>query len=104
EQEYLLAVAHAIRETGRATGTDVARRLGLSTRGVSSYRARLLERGTLVAEGEALVFAIPGMGDYVISRATRPLASPPSSRPPTRPQAVALPPPSPRRGGPTPGR
>jgi hypothetical protein len=32
EQEYLLAVAHAIRETGRATGTDVARHLGLSTR------------------------------------------------------------------------
>jgi hypothetical protein len=101
EQEYLLAVARAIRETGRATGAEVARRLGVQTRAVSSYRARLLERGTLVAEGDGLLFAIPGMGDYVLAHDEH---GTPAGAARTPAQGPPRPPSPPGRRGPTIGR
>jgi hypothetical protein len=43
----------------------------LATSQVSYYRDRLLTKGTLVAEGEALRFSVPGMAGYVLGRARR---------------------------------
>jgi hypothetical protein len=48
------------------TGGAVARRLGVEPARPSQYRARLIEKGTVVAEGDALSFAVPGMAAYVL--------------------------------------
>lgn len=69
ERQYLVAVAELLGRGEPATGAAVAVRLGLSTRQVSSYRDRLLTRGTLVAEATQLRFAVPGMAGYVRARA-----------------------------------
>jgi hypothetical protein len=59
------------------TGGAVARRLGMTPAQLSQHRARLIERGTLMAEGDTLSFAVPGMAAYVL-RATE--ASEPRDR------------------------
>jgi hypothetical protein len=66
ERQYLAAVAELIGRGEVATGAAVAARLGLTTRQVSSYRERLLTKGTLVAEASQLRFAVPGMAGYVL--------------------------------------
>ncbi len=66
EQEYLLALAAQQAEGQPMTGGAVARRLGVVPAQLSQYRARLIEKGTLVAEGDALSFAVPGMAAYVL--------------------------------------
>jgi len=71
EREYLVAVAEVLAAGGEARGGEVARHLGLATSQVSYYRDRLLTKGTLVAEGEALRFSVPGMAGYVLGRARR---------------------------------
>ncbi|MDQ6744629.1 MAG: AAA family ATPase [Actinomycetota bacterium] len=67
EREYLVALAEVQSTTaGPVTGGDVARSLGRPTSAVAVYRGRLIDRGTLVGEGERLSFAVPGMADYVL--------------------------------------
>lgn len=89
EREYLRAVAELGGPGRRVTGRAVAERLGLSPYVAAQYRSRLVTSGTLVANGDALDFAVPGMANYV----RRQPAPASRSRPP---QA------SPRRAGPAP--
>jgi hypothetical protein len=62
ERAYMLAVADLIRAGGPATGAEVAKRLETNTRQLSSFRDRLINRGTLLVEGDgrALRFTVPG--------------------------------------------
>jgi hypothetical protein len=80
EQQYLFALAFQQAEGQPVTGGAVARRLGVAPSQLSSYRARLIEKGTLVAEGDKLSFAVPGMAAYVLravkASETRRLAEP----------------------------
>lgn len=66
EQQYLLALASQQAEGQPMTGGAVARRLGVTPAQLSQHRARLIEKGTLVAEGDTLSFAVPGMAEYVL--------------------------------------
>lgn len=66
EQQYLLALASQQAEGQPMTGGAVARRLGVTPAQLSQHRARLIEKGTLVAEGDTLSFAVPGMAAYVL--------------------------------------
>lgn len=75
EREYLACLAACLAEDGRATGGMVARRLGVSATELSPVRARLLDRGTLFARDEELVFAVPGMAEHVRDRLHAPPAS-----------------------------
>ena len=47
-------------------GGAVARRLRMRPAQLSQYRARLIEKGTIVAEGDALSFVLPAMAAYVL--------------------------------------
>jgi hypothetical protein len=69
EQEYLIALASQHAEGQPITGGAVARRLNATPAQLSQHRARLIEKGTIVAEGDTLSFAVPGMAAYVL-RAT----------------------------------
>lgn len=70
ERGYLLALAQLLTDGGPATSGDVARRLGTTAQRLSSYRQRLLTKGTIVAEPDrTLRFAVPGMADYVSRQA-----------------------------------
>jgi type II secretory pathway predicted ATPase ExeA/DNA-binding MarR family transcriptional regulator len=69
EQQYLVALASQHAEGQTMTGGAVARRLGVTPAQLSQHRARLIEKGTLVAEGDTLSFTVPGMAGYVL-RAT----------------------------------
>ena len=66
EQQYLLALASQQAEGQAMTGGAVARRLGVTAAQLSQHRARLIEKGTLVVEGDTLSFAVPGMAAYVL--------------------------------------
>jgi AAA ATPase domain len=68
EQEYLTALAELVRAQGSAGGADVARALGRSTQQVSYLRDRLIRKGTIFAEAGTLVFAVPGMADWVLAQ------------------------------------
>ena len=68
EQQYLLALAAQQADGQPMTGGAIARRLGAAPSQLSSYRARLIEKGTLVAEGDTLSFAVPGMAAFVLVR------------------------------------
>lgn len=65
EQQYLAALATVLATGERPTGSAVATQLGATPRQLSTHRDRLLTKGTLIAEGTELRFAIPGMADYV---------------------------------------
>jgi hypothetical protein len=80
EREYLQAVAHLAAGDAPVTGRAVADSLQADTRQVASYRARLISKGTLVAHGEVLEFAIPGMADYVRRRAREAGTAQPAER------------------------
>lgn len=71
EREYMLAVADLARAGEQATGKRVAERLGTTTRALSSFRDRLIHRGTLLVEGDhrTLRFTVPGMAEYVLIQA-----------------------------------
>ena len=68
EQEYLAALAQLLRTQRSAGGADVARALGRTTQQVSYLRDRLIRKGTIFAEAGTLVFAVPGMADWVLSQ------------------------------------
>src|SRR5919107_1453352 len=68
EQEYLTALAELLSAQGSAGGADVARALGRTTQQVSYLRDRLIRKGTIFAEAGTLVFAVPGMADWVIAQ------------------------------------
>jgi len=68
EQEYLAALAQLLAVHGTAGGADVARALGRTTQQVSYLRDRLIRKGTIFAEAGTLVFAVPGMADWVRSQ------------------------------------
>lgn len=68
EREYLYAVACEQADSGIATGAAVAKRLGQTSSGVAVYRSRLVEKGTLQADGARLDFTVPGMREYVLER------------------------------------
>ncbi len=68
EQEYLAALARLVTVQGSAGGADVARELGRTTQQVSYLRDRLIRKGTIFAEAGSLVFAVPGMADWVLSQ------------------------------------
>lgn len=73
EREYLRSMAELV-ETGRpVTGTAIASRLRITTRAAAQYRARLISRGTLVANGAVLDFAVPGMASYVLRQPIEPV-------------------------------
>lgn len=68
ERQYLHALAELImmRDSPPPAGGDVARRIGLVSTRASYVRDRLLKKGTIVADGPTLRFAVPGMTDYII--------------------------------------
>ena len=66
EREYLVALAEQLAAGTLATGAAVADRLGRTTRQVAPYRERLINKGTLVAEGERLSFVVPGLAEYIL--------------------------------------
>lgn len=62
----LAAVADIRRETGRpATGGEAAGRLGMTAQRASPIRARLIDKGLLIADGRDLRFVVPGLGAFV---------------------------------------
>ena len=67
EQEYLVALAELVRGQGSTGGADVARALGRTTQQVSYLRDRLIRKGTIFAEAGSLVFAVPGMAEWVLT-------------------------------------
>ncbi len=68
EQEYLAALARLLTVQGSAGGADVARALGRTTQQVSYLRDRLIRKGTIFGEAGTLVFAVPGMAEWVLSQ------------------------------------
>lgn len=70
ERVYLVAVAELLTRGEQPNGGAVARHLHETTRALSSYRDRLLNKGTLFAtETGVLRFTVPGMASYVLQRA-----------------------------------
>lgn len=65
ERNYLAALARLLAASPSVRGGEVAARLGVTARQVSTVRDRLRKKGTITAEGEHLHFAIPGMAEYV---------------------------------------
>lgn len=65
EREYLAALAGLSVANERVTGGMVAADLMKTTKAVSWVRDSLIHKGTIFAEGEAIRFAIPGMGDWL---------------------------------------
>lgn len=65
EQEYLLALADLVAEHPQVTGGMVARRLGKAAKALSPVRERLIQKGTIYAEGEVVRFSVPGMAPWV---------------------------------------
>jgi hypothetical protein len=65
-----VALAEELASGARATGASVAGRMGLTTHQASQFRERLITKGTVVAEGERLGFVVPGLGEYILRRAT----------------------------------
>ncbi len=68
EREYLMALSELVASGRPVTGGDVARHLGQAARAMSRVRASLLEKGTIMADGDALSFTIPGMAAYVAAQ------------------------------------
>ena len=66
EQQYLVALAAQQADNQPMTGGAIARRLGKRPAQLSQQRARLIEKGTIVAEGDTLGFVVPGMAAYVL--------------------------------------
>jgi hypothetical protein len=87
EREYLTAVAELQAASGRVTGADVARHLEKAAVQLSSYRARLIQKGTLATRGDELFFAVPGMGAYILGLTNQERAR---SRRPTQDRARSL--------------
>jgi hypothetical protein len=69
ERQYLVALAEELGDGVVATGGSVAARLGGTTAQWSTYRARLMNKGTIFAEGGVLHFAVPGLQRYVLAHA-----------------------------------
>lgn len=65
EREYLAALAGLSAAHERVTGGMVAADLKKATKAVSWIRDSLIHKGTIFAEGDAIRFAIPGMGDWL---------------------------------------
>lgn len=84
EQEYLTAVAQLKEEAALVNGSTVARRMGEEARTVSGLRERLIKKGMLVAFGQELDFAMPGMASYVVRRTSSPAVKPPGPKAPVR--------------------
>ncbi len=68
EREYLAALAALSGEHPRVTGAMVANRLGKAPKALSYLRDRIIQKGTVFPEGEALRFAVPGMADWLRER------------------------------------
>lgn len=65
EQEYLTALAALLAERAQVTGAQVAAQLGKTTKALSPVRDRLIQKGAIYAEGEAVRFSVPGMATWV---------------------------------------
>jgi hypothetical protein len=65
EQTYLAALARLVESRHTVRGAEVANELGLTTRQVAGVRDRLIKKGTITADGELLMFVVPGMADYI---------------------------------------
>ena len=72
EQEYLAALAELLDERAQVTGSQVATQLGMTTKALSPVRERLIQKGAIYAEGEAVRFSVPGMAAWVRSEAPDP--------------------------------
>ncbi|MGC8628366.1 MAG: ATP-binding protein [Acidimicrobiales bacterium] len=70
ERDYLRALAALLRAGEPANGGAVARRLNETTKALSVYRDRLLNKGTLFVDDNGLLrFTVPGMAAYVLRQA-----------------------------------
>lgn len=65
EKEYLAALARLVAAGGHPIGADVARALGEEPSAVTYLRARVLQKGTIYADGRVLRFAVPGMAAWI---------------------------------------
>lgn len=65
EKDYLAALARLVKNGGHPIGADVARALGEQPSAVTYLRARLLQKGTIYADGRVLRFAVPGMAAWI---------------------------------------
>ncbi|MGH7749871.1 MAG: hypothetical protein ACREQ5_34655, partial [Candidatus Dormibacteria bacterium] len=69
ERQYLVALAEELGDGLIPTGGSVAARLGGTAAQWSTYRARLMNKGTIFAESGVLHFAVPGLQRFVLSHA-----------------------------------
>ena len=70
ERDYLAVVAWLRRKGVPALGPDVAQKLGLTGRELSPACAHLIDNDLLMTRSGELEFALPGMVDYVLDRAS----------------------------------
>lgn len=68
EREYLLALARltAVNPDTPVTGAAVAAALAKTPKSLSYLRDRLIQKGTVFAEGDSIRFAIPGMATWLV--------------------------------------
>ncbi len=65
EQDYLRHLAALDAGQPRVTGAMVAAAMATSSKSLSVPRNRLIQKGLIYAEGEAVRFSIPGMASWV---------------------------------------
>jgi hypothetical protein len=65
ERKYLVALASLLRDDDHVTGAMVAAHLGRTPKSLSGVCERLIQKGTLYAEGSAIRFSVPGMAAWV---------------------------------------
>jgi hypothetical protein len=70
ERAYLTQLAALTVAGDTPTGPAVAASLGRPTKAVSYLRDRLIQKGTVFADSEALRFAIPGMASWIDNGST----------------------------------
>jgi hypothetical protein len=66
EKEYLIALAQLLADGQQPIGADIARALGQPHEAVGYLRERLVQKGTIYAEGRALRLAVPGMAPWIL--------------------------------------
>ncbi len=63
---YAMSVATFDLKSDEVASSEVYRRLGLTGKQASMYRARLIERGLIDGSGRRLAFTLPGFGSFVL--------------------------------------
>lgn len=70
EREYLTVLATLLQQNGTVAHADIARALRKEPAKLSYLRARLIQKGTLFADGHSLRFLVPGMATWIANAAS----------------------------------